>query len=54
MLLRKKHCFNKHALNLFKDLFMSCLKVLVGLGTKDKLLVRNENCFSVKVRSERL
>ena len=27
-------------LNLFQDSVISCLKVLVGLGTKDKLLVR--------------
>ena len=41
-------------LNLFQDSFVSCLKVLVGVGTKDKPLVRAANSSSVKVGSERL
>ena len=34
---------------LFQDLFVSCLKVLVGVETKDKPLVRTENSFLVSV-----
>ena len=49
MLLRKKYCVNMRVLNLFQDSVISCLKVLVGLGTKDKLLVRTENSSSVNV-----
>ena len=41
-------------LKLFEDLFISCLEVLVGLGTKEKLLVRTENSSSVNVWLERL
>ena len=41
-------------LNLFQDSVISCLKVLVGLGTKDKLLVRTGNSSSVNVWSEKL
>ena len=40
-------------LQLLQDLFISQLKVLVGVGTKHKALVRTENS-SVKVWSERL
>ena len=39
MLLRKKYCFSMQVLNLFQDLFVSCLKVFAGVGTKDKPLV---------------
>ena len=49
MLLRKKY-----ALNLLLDLFISCLKVLVRVGTKNKPLRRTENSSSVNVWSERL
>ena len=41
-------------LKLFEDLFISCLEVLVRLGTKEKLLVRTENSSSVNVWLERL
>ena len=41
-------------LNLSQDLFVSCLKVLVGVGTKDKHLVRTEISSSVNVWSESL
>ena len=41
-------------LNLFQDSFVSCLKVLVGVGTKVKPLVRSANSSSVNVWSERL
>ena len=54
MLLRKKYCVSMRVLNLFQDLFVSCLKVFVGLGTKDKPLVRTDNLFSVNMRSEML
>ena len=54
MLLRKKYCVSMRVLNLFQDLFVSCLKVFVGLGTKDKPLVRTDNSFSVNMRSEML
>ena len=35
--------------NLFQNLYISCLKNLVRVGTKDKPLVRTENSYSVKV-----
>ena len=43
MMLRKKFCFSVCVLNLFHDLFISCLKVLVGMGIEDKPLVETEN-----------
>ena len=49
MLLQKGYCFNMSILKLLQDLFVSYLKVLVGVGTKDKHLVRIENFASVKV-----
>ena len=36
-----------HVLNLLQDFFISCLRVLVGLGTKNKPLVRTDNSSSV-------
>ena len=36
-------------LNLPKDISISCLKILVEVGTKDKPLVRTENSSSVKL-----
>ena len=36
-------------LNLFQDLYVSCLKVLVGMATKDKPLVRTNNSSSVNL-----
>ena len=55
MLLRKKkYCFSVRVLKLFQDLFVSCLKLLVGVGTKEKPLVRTENSSSVNVWLERL
>ena len=47
MLLRKKHSVSMRVLNLFQDFFVSCLNVLVVVGTKDKPLVRTENSSSV-------
>ena len=48
MLLRKKtYRFSVRVLNLFQDLFVSCLKLLMGVGTKEKPLVRTENPSSV-------
>ena len=52
MLLQKK-TFSMRVLSLLQDLFISCLKVLVGLRTRDKPLLRTENSFLV-VWSERL
>ena len=47
MLLRKNYCVNMRVLNLFQNLFVPCLKVLVKDKPKDKSLVRTENSFSV-------
>ena len=47
MLLRKKYSVSMRVLNLVQDFFVSCLNVLVVLGTKDKRLVRTENSSSV-------
>ena len=47
MLLRERYCFNVHILNLLQDLFISCMRALAGLRTKDKPLVRSENSVSV-------
>ena len=52
--LAKKECFNVCVLKLPKDLFFSCFKVLVGIGTKDKPFVRTDNSSSIKVWLERL
>ena len=41
-------------LNLFQDLSVSSLKVFVGVGRKDKSLVRNDNSSSVNMLSEKL
>ena len=54
MLLRKKYCVSMRVLNLFQDLLVSCLKVVVGVGTKDKPLLRTENSSSVNVWLESL
>ena len=43
MLLQKKYCVSIRVLNLFQDLFVSCLKVLVRVRAKDKPLVKTEN-----------
>ena len=43
-----------YVLNLFQDLFICCLKILVWMEIKDKLLVRTENSSSVIVWLERL
>ena len=54
MLLQKKYCVSMGVLNLFQDLFISCLKVLlVGVGTKNKPLVRTENSSSVNMWCDR-
>ena len=47
MLMRKKYCISMRVLSLFQDLFVSCLNVIVGVGTKDKPLVRTDSPFSV-------
>ena len=47
----KKYCVSIRVLNLFQDLFVSYLKVLVGVGTKNNSLVRTENSSSVNVWS---
>ena len=49
----QKKTFSMRVLSLLQDLFISCLKVLVGLRTRDKPLLRTENSFLV-VWSERL
>ena len=54
MFLRKKYCVSMRVLNLFQDLFLSCLKVFVGVGTKDKPLVRSDNSSLANMSSERL
>ena len=41
-------------LNLLEDLFVSCLKVLAGVGANEKPLVRTDNSSSVNIWSERL
>ena len=46
-----KYCVSIRVLNLFQDLFVSYLKVLVGVGTKNNSLVRTENSSSVNVWS---
>ena len=48
----KKYCISQQVLNLFQDLFVSCLKIFVGVGTQDKPLVRTNNSSSVNMRSE--
>lgn len=45
----RKYCVTMSVLNLRKDLFLFCLTVLVGVGTKDKPLMRTDNSFSVNM-----
>ena len=52
--MNKIYCASLCVLNVSQDLFVSFLKVLVWLGTKDKPLVRIENSSSVNVWLERL
>ena len=47
-------CSNIWVLKLLQDLVISRSKFLVGVGTKDRSLVRTNNSFSVKVWSETL
>lgn len=47
-------CSNIWVLKLLQDLVISRSKFLVGVGTKDRSLVRTKNSFSVKVWSETL
>ena len=54
MLLRKKYCVSMRVLNLFQDLFVSCLKDFVRVGTKVRTLVKTDNSSSVNMGSERL
>ena len=55
MLLQKKmYGFNMRVLKLLKDLVISYLKPLVGVGTKHKPLLRAENPSLVKVWLESL
>ena len=49
MLLQKKYFASMLVSNLFQNLYISCLKNLVRVGTKDKPLVRTENSYSVNV-----
>ena len=51
---KKNFCVKMRVLNLLQVLFISCLKVLVGVGTKNKSLVRTEKSSSLNVWSERL
>ena len=46
---KEKYCVSMRVLNLFQDLFVPCLKVFVGMGTKDKPLVRTDNSSSVNM-----
>ena len=48
---KKKYYVDMRVLNLFQHLFISCLKVLVGVETKDKPLARTENSSSVNIWS---
>ena len=45
----KNIVFSMRVLNLSQDLFVSCLKVFVGVGTKDKPLVRTDILSSVNM-----
>ena len=49
LLPKKKHCVSMCVLNLFQDLFVSCLKVLVRVGTKYKSLLKTDKSSSVNV-----
>ena len=42
-------CFNMRVFNILPDLFISCLKVLMGVGKKSKSSVRTENSSPVNV-----
>ena len=46
---KKQHCVSMCVLNLFQDLFVSCLKVLVRVGTKYKSLLKTDKSSSVNV-----
>ena len=46
---KKKHCVRMRILNLFQDLFISFLKVLVGVQTKDKPAVITDDPSSVNL-----
>ena len=50
----KQYCVSMQVLNLFQDLFVSSLKVFVGMGRKDKSLVKTDNSSSVNMWSEKL
>ena len=45
----EKCCVSMYVLSSFQHFYVVCLKVLVGVGTKDKPLVRTENSSSVNV-----
>ena len=45
----QKNVVSMRVLNLFEDLFVSCLNVLLRMGTKDSPLVRTDNSSSVNV-----
>ena len=49
MLLRDNYCVSMCVMNLSQHLYVFCLKVLVGVRTKDKPLVRTETSSSVNV-----
>lgn len=48
----KNYCVSMCVLNLCEDLFASCLKVFVGMGTKDNSLIRTENSSSLVLWEE--
>ena len=50
----KKYCVSMRVLNLFQDLLVSWLEVFMGVGTKDKRLVRTDNSSSANMWSERM
>ena len=48
----KNYCVSMCVLNLCQDLFASCLKVFVGMGTKDNSLIRTEDSSSLVLWEE--
>ena len=49
MIVAKKLLCYMRVLNLLEDLFVSCLKVLAGVGANEKPLVRTDNSSSVNI-----
>ena len=48
-IIAKKYCVSMQVLNLFQYVFVSSLKVFVGVGRKDKSLVRTDTSSSVNM-----